>query len=1119
MKKKLTTGDHRLRAFRKALLLMKLSFLLILAGSLQVSAHVKGQTSISLKINKMEISKLLKTIERQGTYRFLYNSRLSDMRDVINLDVNNASISETLKKAFTGTDLTFKILDNNLVVVLSSTLAVQDITVTGKITGDNGEALANVSVTVKGTSKGATSDNNGNFTITTPENGTLVFSYIGYASQEIKVGSRSVIDVRLTSSQQKMDEVVVIGYGTASKRDLTGSIIKVAGKEVADKPSVNPINSLEGKVAGLQVTPTGRLGERPDVRILGTISKTQTAPLYVVNGIFNDNIDFVNPADIESIEVLKDPSSLAIFGVRGANGVIVITTKSGKQGQMVVNLNSSVGFKQVVDKIKLTDAAGYKSLLTQQFINDGQAPYAYWDKYTGNTDWQDAIEQKGVLNYNNISVSSGTDKNKFYMGLGYSTDQGVIKNEKLKKITLTFKDELKISKAIKIGFDVIGYQSTLPPLTDFGNAIAAAPIITPFNSQFNVYNQTPFLLQDAQVDNPLRVVEEGKDQDLKNSYRGVGSVYGEINFLRKFTFRATYYADIGYDDERKYSPIVNMYNASVDTIVSVNTKTSVEQYNTRNRKFQQDYLLTYATKFGEHSLTVLGGFSTVFTDYQQANGRVSQFTTGNALPIPNDRRFWYLDNFFADPSSRTIITAKDPLFNNVTNLPLEWEQATVSYLARVLYNYQGKYIVNASFRRDGSSDISPSHRFQNFEAVGAAWDMSRENFMSNQKVFDFLKLKGSWGILGNQYAGIHYPFDPILTASSAAVFGPGMNQQLISAYQPAFLASPDLQWETVTATEIGVEFGIFRNRMNVEANYYNKQTDNLLTNYPGANGSRPGITNAGGINNKGVELTASWRDHIGDGFSYYITGNFTTLKNRVTALFNNTPIYDGQTRTQVGDPIGSFFGYVANGLFQNASDSAKSPQFGAASRPGDLKFRDINGSGAITDSDRAVIGNPTPKFIYGFSVGFAFKGFDFAADFQGVSGNQIFRNWGNGAGYARLNYRAARLNAWHGENTSNSEPIISDIDANNRENSTYMIESGTYFRIRNLQIGYNFKPAMLSNAHIKSFRIYVSGQNLKTFKHNSGFTPEFGGSATSFGIDNGSYPVPAIYTAGINVNF
>jgi len=771
----------------------------------------------------------------------------------------------------------------------------------------------------------------------------------------------------------------------------------------------------------------------------------------------------------------------------------------------------------MVDKVALTDANGYKSLLTQQFINDGQAPYAYFDKYTGNTDWQDAISQQGMLNYNNVSITSGTDKNKFYMGLGYSTDEGIIKHEKLKRLTLTFKDELKVSKNIKLGFEVIGYQSKLPPLTDFSNAISAAPIIVPYNTQFGVYNQMPFLLQDAQVDNPLRVVEEQQGQDLSNAYRAVGNVYAEINFLRKFTFRASYYGDLNFNDNRHYTPLVNMYNASVDTVVVVNPKTSVSQKKNRYSKYQQEYLLTYANKFGDHNLTVMGGFSTVFNDYSETNGVVSQYTTGNALPIPNDKRFWYLDNFFADPSSRALITPTKDVFQNP--LPLEWEQTTVSLLARALYNYKGKYLVNASFRRDGSSDISPDHRFQNFGAVGIAWDMTKEGFMENQKIFDLLKLKGSWGVLGNQYTSIHYAFTPLLTAASAAVFGPGANQQLIAAYKPSYLADPNLRWETVTATEIGFEAGVLRNRLSIDASYYSKKTKDLLTNYPGANGQVGGITNAGAISNTGIELSAIWRDKVSKDFSYTISGNITTLKNRVTAVYQNTPIYDDPTRTQVGDPIGSFFGYVVDGIIQNAADSAKSPQFSSPSRPGDLKFKDINGDGVITDSDRVVIGNPTPKFIYGFSLGATFKGFDFTIDFQGVSGNQIFRTWGNGAGYARLNYRAARLNAWNGAGTSNTEPIVSDVDANNRVNSTYMIESGSYLRIRNLQIGYNFNPKMLSNVHIKSLRLYIAGQNLKTFKNNSGYTPEIGGSATHFGVDAGTYPVPAIYTAGLSVSF
>ncbi|MBS1577636.1 MAG: TonB-dependent receptor [Bacteroidetes bacterium] len=1103
-------------ALKEPILIMKLTIFLTIFSVFQSFAGIKGQT-VSLEMKDVEIRKVLTKIERQGTFRFLFNSRLEQLKQKVDVSLNNVDIAVALNQLFSGTELSFKRLDNNLIAIRSGISDDQDITVSGRITGPNGDPLNGVSVTIKGTTRGTTTNANGEYALTVPDNAVLVFSSVGFATAEQAVNGKTTVNITLQASTRTIDEVVVIGYGTANKRDLTGSIVKVAGKEVADKPNTNPVNSLQGKVAGLQVTPTGRPGESPDVRILGTISKTQTSPLYVVDGIFNDNIDYVNPSDIESIEVLKDPSSLAIFGVRGANGVIVVTTKSGKQGQLTVNFNTSIGVKKMVDELKLVDAAGYKTLLTRQFVNDGQAPYAYWDKYTGNTDWQKEISQNGILNYNNLSITSGTEKNKFYMGLGYQTDEGIIKHEKLQRLTLTFKDELRVAKPLRIGFEVIGYQSKLPQLGDFTNAVSAAPVIVPYNTKFGVYNQMPFLLQDAQVDNPLRLVEEQQGQDISRAYRVVGNVFAEVNFLKKFTFKATYYGDITFNDNRHYNPLVNMYNASVDTVVAVNTKTSVSQKNNRYSKFQQDYLLTYTNKFGDHGLTLLGGFSTIYNSYSEVNGVVSQYTTGNAIPIPNNKRFWYLDNFFADPSSRTLISPAKDVFNNP--LPLEWEQTTVSMLARALYNYKGKYMLNASFRRDGSSDISPSHRFQNFGAVGIAWDISKEGFMRDQNIFDLLKLKGSWGVLGNQYTAIHYPFNPLLTAASAAVFGPGSNQQLIAAYKPSFIADPNLRWETVTATEIGAEFAVLNSRLNIDASYYNKQTKDLLTNYAGANGQIGGITNAGAISNKGIELSAIWRDKVGKEFSYSIGGNITTLNNKVKALYQGTPIIDGPALTQVGHPIGAFYGYVVDGIFQNSSDSAKYPQFSAASRPGDLRFRDLTGNGTITDSDRVDIGNPTPKFIYGFSVGASFKGFDLAIDIQGVSGNQIFRTWGNGAGYARLNYRAARMNAWNGEGTSNTEPIISDVDANNRVNSTYMIESGSYMRIRNVQVGYNFNTHLLSRSRIKSLRLYVSGQNLKTFKKNSGYTPEIGGSATSFGVDGGTYPVPAIYTAGLNVSF
>lgn len=1096
---------------------MKLTVLLMVFSVCHVMGKAKAQEKITLNLNKVAISQILSSIEKQGYYRFVYNSNLIDLKQKTSIDVKEASIDEVLKNVFTRTILSYNRLEDNLIVIRENEELNRDVTITGKVSDASGNPLAGASITIKGTSKGVTTNANGEYSISAPEKGTLVISSVGFKTQEIVIGDQTTVDVYLEpSSTQQLNEVVVIGYGTASKRDLTGSIVKIGGKEVADKPNTNPIASLQGKVSGLMVVNSGKPGQEPDIRLRGTLSRTQTKPLFIVDGIFTDNIDFVNPNDIESMEILKDASSLAIFGVKGANGAILVTTKKGKSGQLVVNFNTSLGVQKVVDKIALVDAQGYKTLLTEQFANQGSAPYQYFNLYNGNSDWQDLISQNGLINVNNVSVTSGTEKNKFYMGLGYMTQEGVIKNEKLRRITLTISDELKLSKAIKIGFNITGYKADLPQLRDFAGAIVAAPIVEPFNTKYGVYNQMPFNLQSAQVDNPLRVVDGQRGTAIAKNYRAVGNVYGEVNFLKDFTFRATYYADISFNSSRSYTPLVNVYNAVEDTVVNTNPKTSVSQKDNVYSKFQQDYLLTYKKQFGEHGLTLMAGFSTIFNSYHETNGTVSQFTTGNATPIPYDKRFWYLDNFLADPTSRTLITPDDDLFGNP--LPYEWEQTTVSYFARALYNYKGKYLINASFRRDGSSDISPKNRFQNFAAVGVAWDLGEEAFMKSQSIFDHAKVKASWGVLGNQYTAIHYPYYPLLTASGSAVFGPNGEQQVLSAFTPSFIADQNLKWETITATDLGIEFAVLNNRLKVEAGYYKKVTNDLLTNYPSLNGQKPGITNAGKITNSGIELSASWAEDYKNTFGYSISGNITTFKNVVNSVFEDGyEIFDGPTRTRAGDPIGSFYGYAVDGIYQSAADSASSPNNGY--RPGDFKFRDVNGDKKIDQNDRTIIGNPTPKFTYGFSLSVRYKGFDAGVDFQGVSGNQIFRNWGNGVGYARLNYRAARLNRWHGEGTSNWEPWVNDNSAASFLNSSYMIESGTYLRIRNAQIGYTFKENVLSRLKIKSLRIYVSGQNLKTFKHNSGYTPEFGGSALQFGVDAGSYPVPAIYTAGLNLNF
>ncbi|MDD2244373.1 MAG: TonB-dependent receptor [Dysgonamonadaceae bacterium] len=993
-----------------------------------------------------------------------------------------------------------------LALISSSALFAQQISVKGTVVDSKtNEALIGVAVLEKGTNNGTVTNIGGVFNLSVPKGATLHISYVGYTSKEVNA-EETQMTISLEEDTKLLDEVVVIGYGTAAKRDITGSIVKVSAKDLAGKPNTNPVSSLQGKVSGLSVVNSGQPGSEPDIRIRGTVSINQTKPLYIVDGIFNDNINFVNPADIESMEVLKDPSSLAIFGVRGANGVIIVTTKKGQQGKVTVNLSSSIGVKNIVGTPQMTNRNGFTTLYDEQRANQGASPYTEYSLFNGNTNWIDQIANRNaIVNYNNISITSGTEKNKFYLGLGYIDENGLIKNENYNKFTISINDELNISKYLKLGVGVNGSKASLPQMHDFISALNATPIVEPFNSENKVYNKLPDQIGGPQIGNPLMFVEGNKFTQIANEYRFVGNAFLEYIFLKNFTFKMSYFADLGFNDGRGYTPLFKVYNAESSQVVNWNTKSGVSQYRNAYTKYQQDYLLTYKNQFGYHGLTLLGGFTTYFEDFNQINGSITQYAGGN--PIPYDKRWWYLNVYpYGDPESQK-------------NSSAQWERSTLSTLFRALYNYKNKYNVSASFRRDGSSEISPSHRFQNFWALGGAWYVTEEDFMKNQTFFSNLKVKASIGQLGNQYTGVHYPYYPNYTEGSTAVFG----ENLVPAYVLAYKNNPNLKWETVDAYEGGVEMDVLKNKLHFEANYYEKRTKDLLTMVN--DGANNFYMNAGSVKSSGLEFLASWNEKVNEDFGYSITGNLTTMNNKVLSVWKDGyKYYSGNSITEAGYPIGYFYGYVVDGIYQSFADKLASPvntlgEYG----PGDLKFKDISGpdgvpDGKITSDDRTKIGNPTPDLTYGISGSINYKNFDFAVDLQGVYGNEVWRAWGNGSTYSVFNYRQARMDRWTEAGSSNWEPRVGN-DAINNLPSNYMIEDGSYIRLRNVQLGYSVPKNAISKLNITSLRFYLSGQNLVTWKHNSGFTPEAGGSAISFGIDNGGYPIPAITSLGFNITF
>ena len=806
------------------------------------------------------------------------------------------------------------------------------------------------------------------------------------------------------------------------------------------------------------------------------------------------------------MEILKDPSSLAIFGVRGANGVIIINTKRAKMGQTLVNFNTSVGFKNVVDRMSMTNAAQFRELYDEQRVNQGTGPFDYTN-YGADTDWQDEIFQTGLITNNNLSITGASEKNRFYLGIGYTSEDGNIINEKFSKVTLNLSSDYNVTDFLRFGFQVNGSRTKPTDAKGVGLALKAAPIAPVYGPEGDLFQTLPDF-QRAQVWNPMIEAVTQANTSIAVNNRAAGNLYGEVDFLNNFKFKSTFSLDYSVGENRSFNPIIYVYNPDIRGKENLGNAESLSQSKSTRTVAQSDYILTYDNQFGSHSLTLMGGVTTNYTEFSSLNAGRSQNIEDIIFSIPSDNQDkWWISSIDSKSS---------------TNGASQYSRFTMSYLVRALYSYQNRYLFNASYRRDGASVFrSVGNTWDNFYSVGAGWVASEEQFMKDQDFVDYLKFKGSWGVLGSQNTGgLNYPTYPRLESSGSAVFG----DNIISGYSINYLPQ-NLSWEKTHAWEAGFEIDLFERRLRIEPVYYNKLTKDIIVNLSGFSGAKNSLENLGEIQNQGIEIAATWNDKIGEtGFNYSISGNLTTIDNKVISLGRGPEdaIFagnDGIARSLEGYPVGHFYGYKVIGIYQNSEDvKTYAPNKVGSPLPGDLKFADINGDGEITQDDRTVIGNPTPDFTYGFNMNLSFKNFDIGMDFMGVYGNEIYRTWDDPT-YAVLNYLTNRMDRWNGEGTSNWEPIVNPTRALNYVNSSYFIEDGSFFRIRNMQLGYTFEAEVLQKIYLKSLRLYANVQNLKTWSKNTGYTPEIGGSALSFGIDGGTYPMPMIYTFGLNLTF
>ena len=1103
---KVKINRDRVPLHLKRLIIMKLTFAFILFFTLNLHANTFGQIKVSIKAKKQALTEVLQTIEKTTPYRFLYNNDLENINKSVSIHVTEVSLSEALQLLLFGKNLDYQMMQNNLVVIKSAT--VKDVTISGKVTDDKGTPIAGASVQVKGSGIGTTTTNDGTFSLRAPNaNVTLIISYVGYKEVEVALDGRTDMNVTLVASETDLEQVVVIGYGTQKRKELTGTISTVKGADLEKMPNSNPIASLQGKVPGLTVATSGRAGSSPVVRIRGINSTNSASPVYVVNGVLHDNIDFLNPADIESIDILKDPSAIAIYGLRGANGVIAVTLKQAARGKTTVNFQTIMSQQSVIDKIALADAATFKKLYQQQEVNQNVPSASRFDftNYTANTHWQDLILRNAFSSASNLSISNSGEKSKTLLNVGYTNQEGVLKNDNYKRYLVRLNQEIDISKNIKVGGDITGYFYKFnPPAASITNALWAAPIVGVQNNEGFYYSMPSF--QRANVGNPIAALNRSDNSGVNNGYRLIGNLFAEIKLLKHFTWRSAFYGDYGFTTDRDYSRLPFRYfdvgegNTPGAYRYDSLAKTSVSQGQSQSTRYQQDHTLTFDKNLGDgHRLNVLAGITTINGFGSNVNGS----RRDTLVNIPDNPDLWYLG----------ITNPNNPTFNGGGG----YENASMGTFIRAAYNYKGRYFVSAAVRRDGSSTFSPENRWGTFGSIGASWIVSEEDFFRNIKGIDFLKFRVGWGTTGNANGFADNLYRPGISNSISAIFG----DNIYPAIQAAYLVDSNLHWEVVKGLDIGVDVKALQNRLNFEATVYNRTTSDILTSVTIPNDSRTKFTNLGEITNKGIELNAGWNDKIGN-VGYRIGANYSYNKNVVNSIGDNFNFQivgnGGVNLTRTGSSIGYFYGYKQVGIYQTTADLEKMPAF-TTSLPGDIAYADIDGDGVITSADRTNLGTPMPPHSYGASLGFDYKGFDISIEGQGFAGHKIYTQRRT-AIFTVLNWEANRANAWNGAGTSNIEPIINNARGNNYLMSSYYLEPGDFFRIRTLQLGYALNSKILNNIGIQKIRLFVSGQNIKTWSKVTGYSPEpLIGSILGGGADNGAYPVPAIYSVGLNVTF
>ena len=1101
--------------FKQIFRIMRIStFLLMVCVFCSYAGNAHSQNAkVSIHMNNVKLDKILNEIENQTDYLFIYNNQV-DINKITSVKVKNEAVAQVLDRILSGTGINYELEGTHIIL---TTEAIKDLhaqqqakTVTGTVTDVSGEPIIGANIRIKGTTTGTITDIDGNFSIEAEPQSVIEVSYIGYLTQETVINNQKSIRFLLKEDTKTLDEVVVIGYGVQKKADLTGSVANINTEKLNTQSNANIGQALQGKIAGVDIVSQGGApgsGTRIMVRGIGTLNNA--SPLYIVDGMYMNSIDHINPNDIASIDVLKDASSAAIYGSRAANGVIIVTTKEGSntEGKPIIDLSVNLGISTASKFLDMLDAKGWAEVTTiaRQAIGKPALDMATDLANKPDNDWQDIMFRPALMQNYNLAVKGGGKYSTYYTGLGYFNQDGIVKGTNYQRYNIQSKNDYKRG-IFSAGTNLIISFSHDKPLHQelrggmIGTILQSVPTLEKYDdTREGGYGGTYGDV--VNIPHPLAIIDDNIMDRYNENVKIFANLYAQIELFKGLKYKLNLTPDFSFE---RYKNYLNKYDFGLAT----NSITQLTERQRRRRNILVENLLTFDRTFGEHKISALAGYT-----YQDSRFRHIQ-AYGEGLPQG--------------------LEEIDAATTNRSNEGNSWRSVLTSILGRVFYSYQNKYLFTATIRRGGSSKFGKNNRYGYFPSFSLGWNVAEEKFMENVHWLDQLKLRGGYGVLGNQEID-NYQYSSTITTG---INYPDGNGGLLQGAFPKNFANPDIKWEETAMTNVGIDFMAFNNRLSLTADYYVKNTKDILLTVPipiSSGGANDPIRNAGKIRNNGFEFNLGWMDQPNPDISYGINliGSFN--KNKVIAMGSESgSIKGGSTNqnittseTKAGYPIGGYWLISTAGYFNSQEEvdayAKDGKKIQPAAEPGDIKFVDANNDGVINDDDRVFQGSPFPDFTFALNGNMRYKNFDLSIGLQGVLGNKIYNATRQTLEDVTKgsNFLASCLDYWTPENKNASHPRLTwdDPNRNTRAESDRYLENGSYLRLRSVQLGYTFPQTWFKGA-IQHARVYINAENLFTITSYSGYSPDVNADNANYrGFDNFIYPTNRTFMLGLNVTF